>query len=245
MQKILGLAIWMSCLCCLWIPAACTSSAPTTRGQVKGVNYSSQEWLQSERNRLTSMTMHANQDSLMLLAEKLYRRNPQEWQKTANSLPEALALLGQSIQGGQVWPPLEGHHDVDALSRALAPEFKGDRVAAFTAACMDVIFTAHGGKKEFYYLDSVDPQHVYNAARNMEIALWILSTRQTETGQPLLLSNEISSTARNLSFEREFGKIIGRLDLLAISTSEQHRRTAINTVQGWALNPMLTFFPVR
>jgi hypothetical protein len=93
---------------------------------------------------------------------------------------------------------------VTALSHALAPDFAGDRVAAFIVACADTIVTAHGGKREFYYLDGIDPQHLYNAARNMEIALWILNTRRDAQGQPLLLANEIGPDSRNLSFEREF-----------------------------------------
>ena len=132
-----------------------------------------------------------------------------------------------------------------ALSLALAPEFQGDRVAAFVIACADTIVTAHGGKREFYYLDSVDPQHVHNAARNMETALWILNTRRDVRGQPLLLANEIDGETRNLSFEREFGKIIGRLDLLASYMTERYRRAVIGYVQGLVAAPLLVFLPVR
>ena len=67
----------------------------------------------------------------------------------------------------------------------------------------------------------------------MEIALWVLNTRRNAQGQPLLLANEIGPDTRNLSFEREFGKIIGRLDLLATYTTERYRRAVIGYVQGW------------
>ena len=132
-----------------------------------------------------------------------------------------------------------------ALSLALSPDFAGDRVAAFIVACADTIVTAHGGKREFYYLDGVDPQHLYNAARNMEIALWVLNTRHNAQGQPLLLANEIGPDTRNLRFEREFGKIIGRLDLLATYTTERYRRAVIGYVQGLVAAPLLAFLPVR
>ena len=132
-----------------------------------------------------------------------------------------------------------------ALSLALSPDFAGDRVAAFIVACADTIVTAHGGKREFYYLDGVDPQHLYNAARNMEIALWVLNTRKNAQGQPLLLANEIGPDTRNLRFEREFGKIIGRLDLLATYTTERYRRAVIGYVQGLVAAPLLAFLPVR
>ena len=211
----------------------CASDAPVDRGTVQGADFQAGEFLQSEGNRVTQAGMRANQVSLMLLADKLYRRNPAEWRKSAASREAALAKIEAAMQSGQAWTPLAGRRDVAALSLALSPEFNGDRVAAFILGCQDTIVTAHGGKREFYYLDGVDPQHVYNAARNMETALWVLNTRRGATGQPLLLANEIAGDNRNLSFEREFGKIIGRLDLLATYTTERYRRAVIGYVQGW------------
>ena len=225
--------------------AGCASDAPTPRGEVQGAGFSAGELLQSDGNRMAQGAMAANHRSLMLLADKLYRRNPVEWRKTAASREAALAAVERTLLAAQPWPPLAGKRDVAALSLALAPDFAGDRVAAFIVACSDTILTAHGGRREFYYLDSVDPQHVYNAARNMETALWVLNTRRDARGQPLLLANEIGPDARNLSFEREFGKIIGRLDLLASYMTERYRRAAIGYAQGLVAAPLLEFLPVK
>ena len=225
--------------------AGCARGAPTAHGEVQGSRFNADEFLQSEGNRLTQAIMQANLASLQLLADKLYRRNPAEWRKSAATREEALQKLGASVLGGQPWLPLDGQRDVAALSTALSPAFTGDRVAAFIAACADTIVTAQGGKREFYYLDGVDPQHVYNAARNMETALWILNTRHGPAGRPLLLANEIAGDTRNLSFEREFGKIIGRLDLLAGYMTERYRRAGINYVQGLVAAPFLAFLPVK
>ncbi|MBK6614776.1 hypothetical protein [Ottowia sp.] len=225
--------------------AGCAGDAPTTRGTVQGAGFSSTELLQSEGNRMTHAAMSANLASLRLLADKLYRRNPAEWRKTAATRETALLQLDTALRAGQPWAPLGGQRDVAALSLALAPAFQGDRVAAFILACADTIVTAHGGKREFYYLDGVDPQHVHNAARNMEVALWILNTRRDARGQPLLLANEIAGENRNLSFEREFGKVIGRLDLLASYMTERYRRAVIGYVQGLVAAPLLVFLPVK
>lgn len=225
--------------------AGCASDAPTTRGQPQGADFRADELLQSESNRLALAAMRANQQSLLLLADKLYRRNPAEWRKSAATREAALARVEETMRTNQAWPPLGERRDVAALSLALAPEFGGDRVAAFVIACMDTIVTAHGGRREFYYLDGIDPQHIHNAARNMETALWILNTRKDARGQPLLLANEIGPDSRNLSFEREFGKIVGRLDLLASAMTERYRRAAISYVQGLVVAPLLTFLPVK
>lgn len=232
-------------LCAGLLAASCASDAPRHRGQVHGADFWPAELLQSEGNRITHVAMQANLRSLLLLADKLYRRNPAEWRKSAVSREAGLSRLEHALLTGQAWAPLAGRRDVAALSLALAPEFAGDRVAAFVFACADTIVTAHGGRREFYYLDGIDPQHVYNAARNMEIALWVLNTRKNADGQPLLLANEIGPDARNLSFEREFGKIIGRLDLLASYMTERYRRAVIGYVQGLVAAPLLAFLPVR
>ena len=208
---------------------------------MRGQDFQPAELLQSEGNRIAQNAMLANHRSLMALADKLYRRNPAEWRKSAATRETALAQLELALLSAQPWAPLAGQRDVAALS----PDFAGDRVAAFIVACADTIVTAHGGKREFYYLDGIDPQHLYNAARNMEIALWILNTRRDAQGQPLLLANEIGPDSRNLSFEREFGKIIGRLDLLASYATERYRRAVIGYVQGVVAAPLLAFLPVK
>ena len=204
------------------------------------------EFLQTDADRMATLAMQENLDSLLRLADKLYRRNPAEWRKgTATSREQALEQLRAAVLQRQPWAPLQGRRDIAAMALALAPEFAGDRVAAFIHATADMVITAHGGKTEFFLLDGVDAQHLYNAARNVETAAWLLAQRRNAQGQPLLLADEIGAQGRNLSFEREFGKIIARLDLLAAFTTEKYRRAAISYVQGIVGGTFLQFLPVR
>lgn len=193
--------------CC--VLAGCASNAPTPRGEVKGSPTHAAEMAQSDANRVATLAMQENLEGLLRLADKLYRRNPAEWRKsTATSREQALEQLRTAVQQRQPWAPLQGRRDIAAMALALAPEFAGDRVAAFIHATADMIITAHGGKTEFFLLDGMDAQHFYNAARNVETAVWLLAQRRNAQGQPLLLADEIGAQGRNLSFEREFGKII-------------------------------------
>lgn len=224
--------------------AAC-AGAPTTHGEVKGGDSGSRELAQSDTNRVATLAMRENLDALYLLMDKLYRRNPAEWKKSAASREEALRKTRQAIEQRQSWPDLAGKRDIGAMAAALAPAFTGDRVAAFIYATADMIIVAHGNKTEFFLIDGLDAQHLYNAARNVEIAAWILATRRTSAGVPLLLSDEISSDVRNLSFEREFGKIVGRLDLMAQFMTEKYRRAGISYVQNLLGGSFLQFLPVR
>ncbi len=222
------------------------SSAPTTRGVVQGEPVSAGEALQSDTNRMVTLAMRDNLAGLMTLADKLYRRNPGEWRRAGHaSRQAALDVLAASIRQQQAPPTLLGRRDIAALALALTPEFSGDRVAAFIYANADMLIAAHGGKTSFHLLDGQDPQHLHNAARNIETAIWMLATRRTASGQPLLLADEVNERERNLSFEREFGKIVGRLDLVAAYLTEKYRRAAIGYVQGLLGGQFLQFLPVR
>ena len=224
--------------------AAC-SSAPTNHGEVKGEDFHSRELLQSDSNRMATLAMKENLESLFLIMDKLYRRNPTEWKKTASSREAAMTYVRIAVMERQPWHELQDKRDVAALSLALQPEFAGDRVAAFVHAAADMLITAHGGRTSFTLIDGLDPQHVFNAARNLEIANWILNSRKAPGGKPLLLSNQIAEEGRNLSFEREMGKIIGRLDLVADYTTERYRRSVIGYAQGLLAGPFMQFLPVR
>ena len=226
--------------------AGCASSVPTTRGETKVAPMGPSEVVQSDVNRMATLGMRDNLDSLLRIADKLYKRNPAEWRKTGvTSREAALEKLRVTIERPAPGPELQGKRDIAALSLALSNDFTGDRVAAFVHASADMLVTAHGGKTTLYLIDSLDAQYIYNAARNIEIAVWLLSTRRNAAGQTLLLADEISGLERNLSFEREFGKIIGRLDLLAEVVTEKYRRAVISYVQNLAGGTFLQFLPVR
>lgn len=222
------------------------ASPPAPQGRVRGEAASSGELLQSDSNRMATLAMRDNIDSLMRLADKLYRRNPAQWRATGLPGREAaLDQLAAAVRAGRAPASLQGRRDVAALALALTPQFSGDRVAAFIYATADMLVTAHGGRTHFTLVDSLEPVHLHNAARNVEAAVWLLATRRTPAGEPLLLADEIGEQGRNLSFEREFGKIIGRLDLLAAYLTERYRRAAIGYVQSLLGGQFLQFLPVR
>ena len=157
---------------------------------------------------MATLGMRDNPASLTLLADKLYRRNPAEWRKASPSREAALAKLELAIDSSTVWSDLQGKRDIAAMSLALNPDFKGDRVAASIDASADMLMTAHGNKTTFYLADALDAQYVYDAARNIEIAVWLLASRKNAQGLPLLLSDEINDGQPNLSFQLGFGKVI-------------------------------------
>jgi hypothetical protein len=122
----------------------------------------------------------------------------------------------------------------DAIMLALKPAFAGDRVFAFGVGLASMVFLSYDGKTQFYMLDSLDPQKLYNCARNIEIAAWKLANARDERGEPLLLSNDMAGEAANLSFERELGKMIAYQDLAARIAAQRTNRMIRRVVQNVA-----------
>ncbi len=204
---------------------------------------SADQFAQSDLNRMQTLAMRDNLESLNNLLEKLYKRNPSQWRKGGfSSMDEAIELGRQRIGKAQVPADLAGLNDIEILSVALDPQYGGDRVAALVQGLANMILAAHGFVDRFYLGDSVDAQYVFNAARNVEIAAWLLASRRDAQGQLLLLSNEITPQVSNLSFAREFAAIAARLDLEAEMLDENLRRIGINYVQSLLF---FRFLPVR
>ncbi len=201
------------------------------------------ELFQTSVDRMATLAMRDNLQSLYLLMDKLYLRNPSQWRLSGYlDATTAARQIRIAIEQRQSLPQLGERRDLAALSYALSPEFRGDRVGAFIYAIGSMLVTAHGGRTAFYMTDTLDPLFINNAARNIEKATWMLSQRQDANGVLLLFSNEISEQGSNLSFAVEFGKVVARLDLVAQMLDERYRRIGLNYAQSLLL---MNFLPVQ
>jgi hypothetical protein len=169
--------------------------------------------------------------SARLIMDKLYRRNPREWRK--GGFPSQDAAVGRAFdpRAGFRFAELGNARGADAVLLSLKPEYSGDRVFAFGVGLASMVFLSYNGKTELYLTDVLDPQKLYNSARNIEIAAWKLGHAHDARGEPLLLSNEVRGGESNLSFEREFGKMIGYQDTMAQIAAQRTNRTIRKVVQ--------------
>jgi hypothetical protein len=210
--------------------SACASNGDFAPGQLA----------KTDIDRISESHRHDAFASLKLLAEKLYRRNPREWKKGGYASMES--AMAQLFDPQLAWrlPTLEGKRGVDAIAAGFREDFRGDRVAALVGGMGGMINAAFNGQTEFFVLDDVDPQKLYNSARNIEIAAWKLANARDAAGNLLLLSNE-TQAPQNLTFEREFGKLIGNLDLLSKIIADKANRTVVKVIQNMA---SAVFLPV-
>ena len=206
------------------------------------------QFVKSDIDRIADMHRREATASLGKLAEKLYRRNPREWKKGNHAtLEAALAQLSDAARAG-LSPEPGGRRSTVVLLAALGEEYAHDRVAGFMGGLTNMIYDAFGGRFEFFLLDELDAQKLYNAARNVEIAAWKLANaRRTQpeadipAGAPMLFSNEMTPV-HNLSFEREFGKLINNLDMLSQIAADKHQRVVVKVVQNLAT---AVFLPIK
>ena len=195
---------------------------------------SSSQLGKTDFDRMADHEIRENIQSLRTLMIKLYKRNPSELKKSTSDDAEKMVNWVFNGNHNFNFEAINNLQGTDAIYLAFNEEYKGDRVLPFIVGIYTMLIKAHGGKKEFYLFDSVDPQLLYNASRNIETAVWKLSNAKDVSGKPFLLANELTEKENNLSFEREFGKIIGRTDFLAFTLSEKTERSITRVIQNLA-----------
>ena len=105
MRRSTALPISLPAFTLVLVLAGCAGPAPIERGETQIAPMHPAELAQSDVNRMATLGMRDNLDSLLRIADKLYRRNPSEWRKTgAASREVAMAQLRLSLDSPVPWP---------------------------------------------------------------------------------------------------------------------------------------------
>ncbi len=170
--------------------------------------------------------IHMQQVTFLLrnLTEKLYKKNPAELKKNIDQTIESRLNRIFSCPPDKNMIELGNKDGSDAILLGFEPEYKGDRVFAMMYGLYTMIHKSYNSKCELFIPDSLNEQALYNSAKNIEIFVWRLNTRLKEDGHPLILTNSLEGEARNLSYERIFGKLIGLQDTMALIVSRKTGR---------------------
>ncbi len=233
--------------CMLAELSACTLNSPVDRKAIpeRSDRSSGSQLAKTDFDRMADVEISENIQSLRTLMIKLYKRNPHELAKSTSDNAEKMAtwVIDGEQQHHYQFKEIDNKQGTDAIFLAFQPDYAGDRVLPFIVGLQTMLLQAHGGKRDFYMNDTLNPQFIYNVARNIEIAAWKLANAKDEKGKLYLLSNEINDKDKNLSFEREFGKMIGRTDLYAVALSEKSERMISRVMQNLATAIFLPFLP--
>lgn len=228
-----GIGLWLPLVLLSVLMAGCSTVS-------SGLNVKS--LAKSDVDLVADIHRRETRQLLQQLTTKLYLRNPDQLRRKPGETIESRwnSIMAYSV-GARTSPELRNLSDIDAMRLAFDLEFAGDRVFALMVGLTSMLSEAYGYKQEFYWLDSLDQQRLYNSARNIEVMVWLLRTRVDVQGRPLILTDTLSGSSFNLSFERLFGKLIAHQDTLSMVIAGKTQR-AVNTVAHSLVS--MTFIPL-
>jgi hypothetical protein len=183
--------------------------------------------------------MNSLMESLLV---KLYKRNPRELHKVTGKTIEARRQEIFATPGRLVFAELDNRQGTDAMELACAADYTGDRVFAIMVGLVGAVRSSYNWQEEQFLFSSLDPELLYQSARNLEILAWRLSNRRDSKDALMILTNSRAGEEENLSFERLFGKMIATQDLMAFIVAGKVDRGVTRVVQG-ALSSAV-FFPM-
>jgi len=194
------------------------------------------------------MDVHAKQLKVQMveLTRKLYVRNPIQLSKnpsaTIDGRIEQIFGPEESISlPPLVFDELGGVTGIDAILLSFDESFEGDRVFAATVGLSEMLRRSYNHQQEFFIIDSLDEQSLYNSARNIEIFVWRLYHRKDDNGNPLIYTNQTTENGGDISFDRLFTKMVMIQDMMALIVADKTNRGITKVAHGVA---QFVFLPV-
>ena len=210
------------------------SQTPAKSGSPKKSAFNVKSLAKSDIDDVLDIHVREMRGYLREMMVKLYKRNPRELKKS--KYPDINQNVKRVFNQVHNWKyeELQNRRSINAIYLAFDERFQGDRVFAFTVGMTSMVMSAYGNKSDFYMLDTVDPQKLYNSARNIEIAVWKLENNLDSKGELFLYSNSLPGEPVNLSYERLFGKMIATQDTMAIIIADRSNRGIKKVIQQMA-----------
>ena len=207
---------FVSLVCCCIALSGCVTQSKDVEQRAFQIS----SLVKTDIDSVAEMHQKVVLDSLAQLATKLYKRNPREWRKGGHeSLESAVADITQFP-----FPEVDGKSSIDCIRLAFNDDYPGDRVRAFIVGLETMILNAYDGDREFFIPDLLDPQKLYDSARNIELASWLIRTKKNAYGELFLLSSGETEPVVNSSFPRLYGKMINAQDMLALIVADTSNR---------------------
>jgi hypothetical protein len=196
--------------------------------------FSAKSLAKGDIDNVLDIHVHEVRNLLRELMIKLYKRNPKQLKKSPFSDIDKNVSRVFDKRHDWSFKQLDYKEGVDAIRMTFDDAYHGDRVFSFIVGLSSMLMASYGDKTDFYMLDDVDGQALYNSARNIEIAVWMLSNNRDEQGELFLYSNSLPNEDAYLSYERLFGKLIANQDTIAIIMESKNKRLIKKVFQKMA-----------
>jgi len=230
-MKIIVLFLQISLL--VLFSGACSRESKPDQDPVD-TEFSVQSLAKGDIDNVLDIYVHEIRLLLRELMVKLYKRNPKQLKKSPfHDIENNVSRVFDKYHDWS-FKQLDYKEGVDAIKMTFDDAYHGDRVFSFIVGLSSMLMASYGDKTDFYMLDKVDGQALYNSARNIEIAVWKLSNNRDEQGELFLYSNSLPNEETYLSYERLFGKLIANQDTIAIVMQSKNKRLIKKVFQTMA-----------
>ena len=212
---------------------ACSREAKPDQNPAE-TEFSVQSLAKGDIDNVLYIYVHEVRKLLRELMVKLYKRNPNQLKKSPfNDIDKNVSRVFDRHHDWS-FKQLDYKEGVDAIKMTFDDDYHGDRVFSFIVGLSSMLMASYGDKTDFYMLDDIDGQALYNSARNIEIAVWMLSNNRNKQGELFLYSNSLPNEEAYLSYERLFGKLIANQDTIAIIVESKNKRLIKKVFQKMA-----------
>lgn len=183
---------------------------------------------QSDTQLIIERVRHQLDEDLDTLIGKLYARNPIFLNRSGFTLPERRRML----RDARFYAELNDARSTEAVRLAFNDDFGGDRVFAFVYGLASMIDESYGRKREFYLLDGPSGQFIFNSARNIDTATFLLRTQTRSNGTPYLHADGYQGDILNASFSQLLGRLSAKQDVVADMLGDGNQRQVNAVARG-------------
>lgn len=217
MQKTTFTSCVAACLAATLVLAACS-----------GVKHPIKNLGKSDIDLVSDIHIQALRAHVRELTLKLYGRNPDELEKAPRASLEA--RLGQILNHPTdvSYRELDYKNDVPAIELAFDLDYRGDRVFALLLGVSSMLKFSYNDLDELFLFDELNPQSLYDSARNLEKIAWRLRN-ETHRGKSLISLGPVHGRG---SFEDTVSRMVSIQDLMAEVIAAKNQRVINKAVQS-------------
>lgn len=164
------------------------------------------------------------------LSLALYTNNPTQLGKVPNlSLENRISqIINHSTD--VYYRESDYQQSIEAIELAFTPNYRGDRVFVLLLGINSMLKQSYNNLEEVFMFDNLDPQKLYDSARNLERVAWQL--HDAATREKALISLGPTPTSERNSIEYTLIRMAGIQDMMAKIIASKTQRMINTAVQN-------------
>ena len=184
----------------------------------------------SDIDMVTDINIEKLNEYIKILTVNLYEKNPQELAKNPHLSIEQRLTQILEYPTNIAYKEIDYKQSTEALELTFNREYKNDRVFSLMLGISSMIRFSYDNKTEVFLLHKLDPQKLYDSARNLERIIRRLRI-ESEHGKPLL---NLGAVYGEGSFEDMITRMISIQDVMAKVIASKTDRILNQVIHGTA-----------